>query len=70
MGLTEHPAVDGHRAMVLVNYTPEERTVTVSLAGWQVRYFQYFTTGTVTKGTDTLTVTLPGNTGAAVLLDR
>lgn len=69
VGLTEHPAEDGHRAMVLVNYTPEERTVTVSLAGWQVRYFQYFTTGTVTKGTDTLTVTLPGNTGAAVLLD-
>lgn len=70
VGLTEHPAEDGHRAMVLVNYTPEERTVTVSLAGWQVRYFQYFTTGTVTRGTDTLTVTLPGNTGAAVLLDR
>ena len=70
VGLTEHPAEDGSRALVFVNYTPEERTVTVPLAGWQVRVLQYFTKGNVIKGADTLTLTLPGNTGAAVMLKK
>ena len=70
IGITEHPVDENRRVLVFVNYTPEERSVTVNLVGWQVRYLQYFTEGNVIKGTDELTITLPGNTGAAVILKK
>ena len=70
VGITEHPVDENGRVLVFVNYTPEERTVTLPLHGWQVRYLQYFTEGNVIKGTDELTITLPGNTGAAVVLRK
>ena len=70
VGLTEHPAEDGSAVLVLVNYTPEERTVTVDTAGWKMRYLQYFTAGEAREGDGTLKITLPGNTGAAVVLAK
>ena len=70
VGITEHPVDETCRVLVFVNYTPEERTVALPLHGWQVRYLQYFTEGNVIKGNDELTMTLPGNTGAAVVLKQ
>ena len=70
VGLTEHPAEDGSAVLVLVNYTPEERTITVDTAGWKMRYLQYFTAGEAREGDGTLKITLPGNTGAAVVLEK
>ncbi len=63
VGLTEH--VDGaKRIAVLVNYTPEERTVSLCADGLTVEKVLYFTEGK----TDGNTITLPGNTGAVVIL--
>ncbi len=70
VGMTEHPVNENSRALVFVNYTPEERMVSVQASGWQLRYIRYFTEGNMTVQDGTYTLTLPGNTGAAAVFGK
>ena len=70
VGMTEHPVDENSRALVFVNYTPEERMVSVQASGWQLRHIRYFTEGSMTVQDGTYTLTLPGNTGAAAVFGK
>jgi len=70
VGMTEHPVDENSRALVFVNYTPEERMVLVQASGWQLRHIRYFTEGSMTVQDGTYTLTLPGNTGAAAVFGK
>ncbi len=70
MGLTEHPIDGSRRAAVLLNYTPEERTIGVALGAYHVEASVFFTDGTLVGDTGSVSVTLPGNTGMAMYCIR
>ena len=70
VGMTEHPVDETHHTLVLVNYTPEERTVTVHFDGWRAEKVMYFTEGRDTVLDEGMTVVLPGNTGMAVVMAK
>ena len=68
VGVTEHILPDGGRIAVLINYTPEERTVQLSTGGQRIADILRFTDAAVTETNGTVTVTLPANTGTALTL--
>ncbi len=70
MGLTEHPMEDGRRAAVLINYTPEERQVTIALGAYKIDDTLFFSQGTVDGDRGCVSVTLPANTGVAFVCQK
>ncbi len=68
VGVTEHILPDGGRAAVLINYTPEARTVRLSTGGRKIVSILRFTDAEITEESSTATVTLPANTGATLIL--
>lgn len=68
VGVTEHILPDGGRIAVLINYTPEERPVHLRTGGRRVADILRFTDAAVAETDTSITVTLPANTGAALIL--
>ena len=68
VGMTEHPTNDGV-VLVLINYTPEARTVTIPAAGWD--HVTLYTDGSVTAGDgDDVVVTIRGNDGVVLKMQK
>ena len=70
IGMTEHTVNDSEKILVFVNYTPRSTTTSVKLNGYALSHITGVSGAEISKTADGFKVTIPANTGTAVVIKK